>query len=110
MRRVDALLLKVQQAERLDDMQVSVCIVRHPGEKWEAIVDLWNGVDYPRGRSQRLILETDTEEEALAAIEEVKAAHAPTGHRASAIADPSIIIIDVPKDTEAGKAEAEAES
>ena len=40
MRRVDRLLLKVQEAQRLDAMQVSVCFVEPSGDKWRAIVDL----------------------------------------------------------------------
>lgn len=31
MRRVDRLLLKVQEAQRLDAMQVSVCLYSQPG-------------------------------------------------------------------------------
>lgn len=92
MRRVDRLLIKIQQAEKLDAMQVSVCFVQPRGDKWEAVVDLWDGVDYPRGKTERLILEADTQEDALAAIAEVEAAHTPTGRRAKT-AD-SVIIID----------------
>lgn len=40
MRRVDRLLLRVREAERLDAMQVSVCFVEPSGDKWRAIVDL----------------------------------------------------------------------
>ena len=97
MRRVDRLLLKVQEAERLDAMQVSVCFVEPAGEKWRAIVDLWDGVDHPKGHTQRLILEADTEAEAIAAIEEVEAAHAPTGYRAKTL-ESAIIIDDLPRD------------
>jgi plastocyanin len=79
MRKVDRLLLKVQQAQRLDAMQVSVAFVEPSGDKWRAIVDLWDGVDYPNAKTQRLELELNTMEEAVAAVEEVKAAHAPTG-------------------------------
>lgn len=92
MRKVDRLLIKVQEAQRLDAMQVGVCFVNPAGDKWQAIVDLWDGVDYPKGQSERLILKADTQEEALAAIAEVKATHAPTGYRAK-IMD-SVIIID----------------
>ena len=97
MRRVDRLLLKIQEAERLDAMQVSVCFVEPAGEKWRAIVDLWDGVERPKGHTQRLILEADTEEEAVKAIEEVEAAHAPTGYRAKTL-DSAIIIDDIPRD------------
>ena len=47
MRRVDRLLLRVREAERLDAMQVSVALVMPSGYKWQAIVDLSDGVDYP---------------------------------------------------------------
>ena len=47
MRRVDRLLLRVREAERLDAMQVSVCFVEPSGDKWRAIVDLWDGVEAP---------------------------------------------------------------
>lgn len=67
MRRVDRLLLRVREAERLDAMQVSVCFVEPSGDKWRAIVDLWDGVEAPNGHTQRLILEAETEEEAPAA-------------------------------------------
>ena len=97
MRRVDRLLLKVREAERLDAMQVSVCFVEPSGDKWRAIVDLWDGVEAPNGHTQRLILEADTEEEAVAAIEEVEAAHAPTGYRAKTLGS-VIIVDDLPRD------------
>ena len=92
MRRVDRLLLKVQEAQRLDAMQVSVCFVQPAGDKWQAIVDLWDGEEYPKGHTERLILEADTEEDAVAAIAEVEAAHAPTGYRAKTTE--SVIIIN----------------
>ena len=97
MRRVDRLLLKVQEAERLDAMQVSVAFVEPAGEKWRAIVDLWDGVDHPKGHTQRLILETETEAEAVEAVKEVEAAHAPTGYRAKTMEN-AIIIDDLPRD------------
>ena len=97
MRRVDRLLLKVQQAQRLDAMQVSVCFVEPAGNKWRAIVDLWDGGKAPDGHTERLILEADTEAEAIAAIKEVEAVHAPTGHRAKTL-DSVIIVGDLPED------------
>ena len=97
MRRVDRLLLKVQEAQRLDAMQVSVCFVEPAGDKWRAIVDLWDGVEAPAGRTQRLILEADTEKEAVASIREVEAAHAPTGYRAKTLGSVSIVD-DLPRD------------
>lgn len=97
MRRVDRLLLKVQEAQRLDAMQVSVCFVQPAGDKWQAIVDLWDGKEYPKGHTERLILEADTEKDAVAAIAEVEAAHAPTGYRAK-ITESVIIINDLPNE------------
>ena len=91
MRRVDRLLLRVREAERLDAMQVSVCFVEPSGDKWRAIVEA------PNGHTQRLILEAETEEEAVAAIEEVEAAHAPTGYRAKTLGS-VIIVDDLPRD------------
>ena len=93
MRRVDRLLLKVQEAQRLDAMQVSVCFVQPAGDKWQAIVDLWDGEEYPKGHTERLILEED----AVAAIAEVEAAHAPTGYRAKTT-ESVIIINDLPNE------------
>ena len=95
MRRVDRLLLRVREAERLDAMQVSVCFVEPSGDKWRVIVDLWDGVEAPNGHTQRLILEAETEEEAVAAIEEVEAAHAPTGNRIKAGDGATVIIDDI---------------
>lgn len=97
MRRIDRLLIKVQEAQRLDAMQVSVCFVEPAGDKWRAIVDLWDGVDYPKGHTERLILEADTEAEVEAATAEVEAARAPTGYRAKAMEN-VIIIADLPQD------------
>ena len=97
MRRVDRLLLRVREAERLDAMQVSVCFVEPSGVKWRAIVDLCDGVEAPEGHTQRLILEVETEKEAVAAIKEVEAAHAPTGYRAKAL-ESVVIVDDLPRE------------
>lgn len=97
MRRVDRLLIKVKEAQRLDDMQVSICFVKRAGEKWQAIVDLWDGKEPPKGRTQRLIMEEDTESAALAAIKEVEAAHTPTGYKAKTL-NRVILIDDLPSD------------
>ena len=94
MRRVDRLLLRVREAERLDAMQVSVCFVEPSGDKWRAIVDLWDGVEYPKGKTERLVLECETEEEAIAAVHEVEAVHTPTGWRAKTM-EPAIIVMDI---------------
>ena len=97
MRRVDRLLLKVQEAQRLDAMQVGVCFVERAGDGWRAVVDMWDGVEAPKGHTQRLTLEAQTEDEAIAAIKEVEAAHAPTGHRAKTL-NSVIIVDDIPED------------
>ncbi len=78
-------------------MQVTVCFVEPSGDKWWAIVDLWDGAEPPAGHTQRLILEEDTEEEAVATIREVEAAHAPTGYREKAM-EKAVIICDLPRD------------
>ena len=96
MRKVDRLLIKVQEAVKLDAMQVSVAFVEPDGDKWKAIVDLWDGV--PSGKAERLILNADTQEEALAAIDEVQATHAPIGKRAYTGYEPTIIIDDIMPD------------
>lgn len=97
MKRIDRLLLKIQEAQRLDAMQVSVCLVERSGEKWQAIVDLWDGVEAPKGHTQRLILEANTKEEAVAAIEEIEAAHTPMGYRVKTL-NGVILIDDFPED------------
>jgi len=97
MRRVDRLLLKVQEAQQLDAMQVAVCFVERAGDGWRAVVDLWDGVEAPKGHTQRLTLEAETQDEAVAAIREVEAAHAPTGYRAKTL-DSVIIVDDLPID------------
>ena len=96
MRRVDRLLLKVQEAMRLDTMQVSVCFVEQYEDRWRAIVDLWDGVEAPAGHTERLILEAKSKEEALAAIQEVEKSHTPTGFKAKTM-DSVVIIDDIPQ-------------
>jgi len=78
-------------------MQVSVCFVQPARDKWQAIVDLWDREEAPKGHTKQLILEADTEEEAVAAITEVEAAHAPTVYRAKTL-KATIIIDDLPRD------------
>lgn len=97
MRRVDRLLIKIQEAQRLDALQVSVAFVEPSGGKWRAVVDLWDGVEAPNGKTERLTLECDTEAEAVAAVHEVEAVHTPTGWRAKTLGS-SIIINDLPRD------------
>ena len=98
MRRVDRLLLKVQEAYRLDALQLSVAFVEkdHKSGKWTAIADLWDGK--PQGETQRLTMVCDTEEEALAAVDEVNELHQPTGKRAGNGYTPVVIIDDILQD------------
>ena len=67
MRRVDRLLIKVQEAYRLDALQLSIAFLEKDpvSGKWNAIADLWDGK--PQGETKRLTMVCDTEEEALAA-------------------------------------------
>ena len=97
MRRVDRLLIKIQQAQTLDAMQVSVAFVEPDGGNWKAVVDLWDGVDAPKGKTERLTLTCATEEEAVAAVEEVKAVHAPTGRKIRPF-EGVTIVNDLPRD------------
>ena len=100
MRKVDRLLLKVQEAERLDILQRSVAFIeKDPASgKWKAIADLWDGVPYPKGRTQRLVMECDSMEEAQKAVDEVAEAHTPTGKRARSAYTPVVIIDDILED------------
>lgn len=52
MRRVDRLLLKIQEAQRLDDLQLAVALIgkRTESGKWEVYADLWGRKD---GRENR---------------------------------------------------------
>ena len=97
MRRVDRLLIKIQEAQRLDAMQVSVAFVEPSGDKWRAVVDLWDGVEAPKAKTERLILECNTEAEAVDAVHEVEAVHTPTGWRAKTM-ESVIIIDDLPRE------------
>ncbi len=93
MHRVDRLLLKVQQAERLDNLQLAVAFIEPKGGKWEACAQLWNGKDHDKGGLTEYVkILCDTQEEALAAVDEVEKAHAPTGNRAKLFN--SVCIID----------------
>lgn len=96
MRKVDRLLLKIQEAKRLDDMALSVALINAESNgKWSVIADLWDGVEYPRGKSQRLTMEYDTLEEAEQAVKDIEAVHKPTGRRAAKVPDAVVIINDI---------------
>lgn len=92
MKRVDRLLLQVQNAQRLDALQLSVAFIdkNEQSGKWEAIADLWDGK--PQGETRRLTMVCDTEEEAIAAVDEVNELHQPTGKRASEGYRPVVIM------------------
>lgn len=93
MRRVDRLLLKIQQAERLDELQLAVALIgkRTKSGRWEVYADLWDG-KYS-GKTQRLTMEFDTLEEAQKAVEEIEQVHAPTGQRIKT-SEGAVCIID----------------
>ena len=78
-------------------MQVSVCFVEPSGDKWRGYCRSVGRSRSPKRAYTALILEAETEEEAVAAIEEVEAAHAPTGYRAKTLGS-VIIVDDLPRD------------
>lgn len=96
MRRIDRLIMKVQEAQRLDDMALSVAFIdAQSNGKWKVIADLWDGVPYPNAKSQRLEMEYDTLEEAEQAVKDLEAVHKPTGRKAALLPDPVVIIDDI---------------
>lgn len=96
MRKIDRLLLKVQEAQRLDDMALSVAFIKAENNgKWSVIADLWDDVEYPKAKTQRLTMEYDTLEEAEQAVKDLEAVHKPTGRRAAVIPEAVVIIDDI---------------
>lgn len=95
MRRVDRLLLKIQEAQRLDEMQLAVALIgkRIESGKWKVYADLWDGKF--GGKTERLTMEFDTLEEAQKAVAEVEAVHTPTGKRISSASGAVCIIDDI---------------
>lgn len=93
MSRVDRLLLKIQQAERLDELQLAVALIgkRTESGKWEVYADLWDGKQ--GGKTQRLTMEFDTLDEAQKAVSEIEEVHAPTGQRIKT-SEGAVCIID----------------
>lgn len=93
MRRIDRLLIQVREAEKLDALQLTVAFIEHDqtSGKWKAVANLWDGVQPPNGRTERIELECDTLEEAQEAVDGVNRVHAPTGKRAKAGAAPVVI-------------------
>ena len=95
MRRVDRLLLKIQEAQRLDEMQLAVALIgkRTESGKWKVYADLWDGKF--GGKTERLTMEFDTLEEAQKAVAEVEAVHTPTRKRISSASGAVCIIDDI---------------
>ena len=95
MRRVDRLLLKIQQAERLDALQLAVALIgkRTESGTWEVYADLWDGKF--GGKTQRITMEFDTLEEAQNAVAEIEEVHSPTGNRIKAGDGATVIIDDI---------------
>lgn len=95
MRRVDRLLLKIQQAEKLDELQLCIALIgkRTESGKWEVHADLWDGKI--GGKLERLTMEFDTLEEAQNAVAEIDEVHSPTGKRISTGMGYTAIIDDI---------------
>lgn len=95
MRRVDRLLLRVREAERLDALQLGVALIgkRTESGKWEVYADLWDGKF--GGKTQRITMEFDTLEEAQNAVAEIEEVHSPTGNRIKAGDGATVIIDDI---------------
>lgn len=93
MRRIDRLLLKIQQAERLGELTLAVALIgkRTESGKWEVYADLWDGKT--SGKTQRITMEFDTLEEAEKAVDEIEQVHTPTGQRIKA-GEGAVCIID----------------
>lgn len=96
MRKIDRLLLQIREAQRLDDLTVANALIgqRNPPEgSWEVYVDLWDG-KYG-GKTERLTMECNSQEEALKAVKDVEEVHKPTGRKARiASGDAPIFLID----------------
>lgn len=70
MNRVDALLLKVRPPEEGAGLHLTTAFITKDGERWTLKADLWDGEK--GGKTQRLISEHDTPEDAEAALEEIR--------------------------------------
>lgn len=96
MRKIDRLLIRIQEIQRLDDLTVADALIgqRNPPEgKWEVYVDLWDGKC--GGKTERLTMECDSKEEALKAVKNVEEVHRPTGMKARiAQGEAPVILID----------------
>ncbi len=92
MRRIDRLLIKIQEAQRLDELTlcyalvVPASIIEEPPDspnynKWAVVAYLnRGGMDTNGEMLDKLYY--DTQAEAMKAAEEIEAVHAPTGRRA----------------------------
>ena len=95
MRRVDRLLIKIQDAQRIDAMQLCTALIGQKTEtgEWEVYADLWDGRE--GGKTERLTMKFDTLEEAKNAVHEIEEAHKPTGKRARTGSEAVCIIDDL---------------
>ncbi len=91
MRRIDRLLLKIQEAQRLDELTLCYALVmpasllEEPEDspnynKWGVVAYLNRGDEVGNGEMLDKLY-FDTQAEALKAAEEIEAVHAPTGKR-----------------------------
>lgn len=103
MQRVDRLLIKVRRAYGQTNKQLHLAFVSyipdgdHKGE-WEAIAELWDGVEGDEEsitEEDRITSYHSTEEEAIDAIKAVEEAHAPIGLYKYIIEEVPIIIDDL---------------
>ena len=101
MRRIDRLLIKIQEAQRLDAESLcyalitKACYVEEPEDspnynKWAVAAYISKGKE-PGAGTMLDTLYFDTEAEAIAAAHEIESVHAPTGKRA-ALQEPIYII------------------
>jgi len=77
MKRIDKVMIQLEREQHKDDLQLSIAFIHYRDGKYYVTADLWDGVEAPRGRTERLTSCYDTEEEAEAAIEEIREAHKP---------------------------------
>ena len=104
-KRIDNLLLKVQEAQRLDEdcfcyaLVMPASLLEEPEDspnyhKWETLVYLNKGSFGSNGEMLDALY-FDTKAEAMAAAKEIEAIHAPTGKRIKS-QEPIYITMDIP--------------
>lgn len=92
MRRIDRLLIKIQEAQRLDKEGLlyalidKACFLEEPEDspnydKWAVAAYISNGKE-PGSGTMLDTMYFDTKDEAIAAAREIEEVHAPTGNRA----------------------------